>query len=72
MGYDEVDSQDGHSALIYAAKKGRADCARLLIDAGANKDATGCVRRQSIKLISFHFSSLIVSLYIHQISPILI
>ena len=29
---------------MWAAIKGRADCARLLIDAGADKDATALVR----------------------------
>jgi hypothetical protein len=30
---------DGYTALIYAAERGRAECVRLLIDAGADKEA---------------------------------
>ncbi len=36
--------QYGSTALIWAAEKGFVDCVRLLIDAGANKDAKGSVR----------------------------
>jgi ankyrin repeat protein len=32
-------TQDQYTALIYAAEKGNVDCARLLIDAGADADA---------------------------------
>jgi hypothetical protein len=39
-----VDAQLGFTALIFAARHGRADCARLLLDAGADKDATINVR----------------------------
>jgi hypothetical protein len=35
-----IGTQDGFTALIYAAWKGRTDCARLLLDAGADKNAT--------------------------------
>jgi hypothetical protein len=38
------DLQGGNTALIYAASSGHADCVRLLIDAGANKDAKTNVR----------------------------
>jgi hypothetical protein len=38
------DSQDGRTALIYAAQYGRTDCVRLLIDAGADKEARNNVR----------------------------
>jgi hypothetical protein len=41
-------SQHGHTALMYAAVSGHADCARLLIDAGADKEATSGVRRRSL------------------------
>ena len=37
------DSQDGSTALICAASKGHTECARLLIDAGADTDATNKV-----------------------------
>ncbi len=33
-----------HTALIHAADYGRADCARLLLDAGADKNAKCSVR----------------------------
>ncbi len=33
-------AQFGWTALIRAAEKGHADCARLLLDAGADKSAT--------------------------------
>ena len=35
----ESDSQMDSTALMIAAEKGRTDCARLLIDAGADKEA---------------------------------
>ncbi len=35
---------DGHTALILAAQNGHAECVRLLIDAGADKEAAGRVR----------------------------
>ncbi len=37
-------AQWGWTALIVAAEKGRADCARLLLDAGADKEAKDKVR----------------------------
>ena len=40
----ESDSQDEFTALIQAAGNGRAECARLLIDAGADKEARDRVR----------------------------
>ena len=36
--------QDGYTPLIYAACGGHADCARLLLDAGADKNAKDRVR----------------------------
>ncbi len=33
-------AQDGYTALMMAAEWGHADCARLLLDAGADKKAT--------------------------------
>ena len=44
IGGGEFDSQDGNTALILAAEQGHADCLRLLIDAGADKDAKDRVR----------------------------
>jgi hypothetical protein len=39
----ESNSQDGSTPLILAARNGRADCARLLLEAGADRDATNKV-----------------------------
>jgi ankyrin repeat protein len=39
-----IESQYGWTALIFAADGGHADCARLLIDAGADKEAKDSVR----------------------------
>ncbi len=36
-------AQGGYTALIYAAREGHVDCARLLLDAGADKNATNKV-----------------------------
>jgi hypothetical protein len=44
LGCAEFDSQSGCTALIIGASQGSADCAQLLIDAGANKDAADRVR----------------------------
>ena len=43
-GGGESDLQRGYTPLIWAAAVDRADCARLLIDAGADKDAKDSVR----------------------------
>ncbi len=40
-------AQDGWTALIWAAEKGHADCARLLLDSGADKEAKDKVRATS-------------------------
>ncbi len=48
MGGGESDSQDGNTALMWAAEYGRAECVRLLIDAGADKEAEDNVRRRSL------------------------
>jgi ankyrin repeat protein len=37
-------SQNGFTALICAAENGHADCARLLLDAGADKEVKNLVR----------------------------
>ncbi len=44
----EFDSQWEETALILAAENGHADCVRLLIDAGADKDTADDVRRRSL------------------------
>jgi ankyrin repeat protein len=44
----ESDSQNGYTALMHAAGFDRAECVRLLIDAGADKDAKDNVRRRSL------------------------
>ena len=43
-----VQSQFGWTALIWAAANGHVDCVRLLIDAGADTDASDNVRRRSL------------------------
>ncbi len=42
------DSQGGFTALIFAADVGNAACLRLLIDAGADKEAKNKVFHQSL------------------------
>ncbi len=37
-------AQDGRTALMWAAAEGHADCARLLLDAGADKEVKDQVR----------------------------
>ena len=44
----EFDSQTGWTPLISTAAKGHAECARLLIDAGADKEVKNNVRRRSL------------------------
>ncbi len=40
-------TQGGFTALIYTATFGHADCARLLLDAGADKNANAIVRARA-------------------------
>ncbi len=40
-------AQRGNTALICAAENGHADCARLLLDAGADKNAKTNVRARA-------------------------
>jgi ankyrin repeat protein len=40
--------QDGETALIWAAQNGRADCVRMLLQSGADKDAQDKVRALTI------------------------
>jgi ankyrin repeat protein len=48
VGGGKFESQDGDTALMRAAYSVNADCARLLIDAGADKEAKNKVRRLSL------------------------
>jgi hypothetical protein len=41
-------AQDGRTALMRAANSGHKDCVRLLLDAGANKNAKDRVRGGSV------------------------
>jgi ankyrin repeat protein len=40
-------AQHGRTPLIWAAEKGHTDCARLLLDAGADTNAKGDVRARA-------------------------
>ena len=40
--------QAGWTALLWAAENGRMDCARLLLDAGADKNAKSNVRASAV------------------------
>ncbi len=44
-------AQDGIAALSFAARKGSVDCARLLLDSGADKHAKSNVRRVSCVVV---------------------
>ena len=48
--------QHGWTPLMYAAARGRADCARLLIDAGAGVDLKGEVRAVCFLLGPMYFT----------------
>jgi ankyrin repeat protein len=41
-------SQDGWTALMLAASRDRVDCVRLLLDAGADKEAKNDVRASAV------------------------
>jgi hypothetical protein len=60
------DWQRGNTALIYAAQYGRVDCVRLLIDAGADKDAKDNVRR---RFVLFCGLFLLISTFLSLTSP---
>ena len=49
--YAKMQMQRGDTALICAARKGHSGCARLLAEAGANKDVKDKVRHMHIFLI---------------------
>ncbi len=46
-------AQDGSSALMGTVYYGHVDCARLLLDAGADKEVTDWVRRVCVRLVFF-------------------
>ena len=48
MGCGESDSESGQTALLLAAGSGHTECVRLLIDAGADKNAKNNVRCRSL------------------------
>ncbi len=41
-------AQSGNTALIWAAMRGHADCARLLLDAGADTEVKDNVRASAV------------------------
>ncbi len=51
MTFGKFKPQWRSTALILAAANGHAKCARLLLDAGADKDAKNNVRRRSLLAI---------------------
>ena len=48
--YISQTQNDGRTALIYAAVQGHTECARVLLDGGADKDVSDHVRNQRYKL----------------------
>jgi ankyrin repeat protein len=52
-------SQDGETALMCAAAEGHTDCARLLIDAGADKEAKNKVCTAVVAVFFFQCSRVI-------------
>jgi hypothetical protein len=53
----DSDAQGGETALMLAAAYGHADCVRLLIDAGADKEAKNIVRSLASVFADFAFPS---------------
>jgi anti-sigma regulatory factor (Ser/Thr protein kinase) len=47
-------NQNGNTALIVAAEEGRADCLRLLMDSGADVEASDNVRAESSRRNLLH------------------
>ncbi len=47
-------AQGGETPLMWAAEKGHADCARLLLDAGADTNITTSVRRTAPPAVIGH------------------
>jgi hypothetical protein len=47
-GHTRSRAQNGWTALICAATNGHADCVRLLLDAGADKEAKDSVRASAV------------------------
>jgi ankyrin repeat protein len=58
------DAQNGYTALMLAAENGHIDCVRLLVDAGAGKEAKSTVRRQSLL---FKCARLDITLFTHHL-----
>jgi hypothetical protein len=69
----ESDSQDGYTALICAAQWSHVDCVRLLIDAGADKEAnTNVLHVMSRSLSDFFFElSILMIIYCSSLIRIL-
>ena len=66
-------SQFRFTALIRAAQAGHADCVRLLLDVGADKDAKEYVRAARIIVcvcILCHFLLMYVRMYRYLCSPL--
>ena len=53
MWHARAHAQDGATALMLAAGNGRVDCVRLLLDAGADTNATTNVRATSVWGVAF-------------------
>jgi hypothetical protein len=49
-------TQSGRTALIQAAQNGHTDCVRLLVQAGADKDAKDNVRVSLVSRMFFRFA----------------
>ncbi len=55
-------AQDEMTALLWAAMEGHADCVRLLLDAGADKDTKNNVRNLPVSILcAVLYDSAIVS-----------
>ena len=52
--------QSGRSVLMHAARLGHIDCVRVLVEAGADKEA-----KDKVCCSSFAMSSTLVTLFIH-------
>ena len=61
-------AQNRFTALIYASDRGHADCVRLLLDAGADKNAKGPVRAsRSLRLAIVTMVSSLLCIFIHDL-----
>lgn len=61
------ETQDQYTALIYAAENGNVDCARLLIEAGADADAKDDVRRQPLFCVDLLVFSLLSYICVQRV-----